>query len=260
MEACTWQVCLFWRPGKSCQVQPDETVERVCVRQSPNVMWGASGGPVAAGETCGSRASGWAPHQPVCDTVRCGETAVFAIRDGGSCSAGSAGSRKVRDASGVHNFTCSPTSGNSPCASCAGGTADTDSCRWTWTAPASASAAAALVAPTQDKCRCTLYKPAPIKEWLCSSLTSCPAQSGRRRFRSLLGSGGGCQPEYPGSRSCWLHNNWDKVMQVQGLGAGVDSLVLGAGDRTVSLNLAALECACAAWGLASKTMPVKALP
>lgn len=37
------QVCLFWRPGSSCQIQPDDTLDTVCVRQSSFVRWGSAG-------------------------------------------------------------------------------------------------------------------------------------------------------------------------------------------------------------------------
>lgn len=113
-------------------------------------------------------------------------------------------------------------------------------------------AAAAIKPPSASKCRCTGYKPARATDWLCSSVASCPA--------AATAAAGQCAPEYPGTRRCWLRQNWAKVMEAQGLGAGVDALVLGAGDRTVQLNLAALECACERWSLQGKTVAIKAAP
>jgi hypothetical protein len=196
---------------------------------------------------------GWSHNEPICDTVRCGETAAFSIRDGGSCSATVPYSMK--DASGAYTFSCGAANAtNSPCKSCAGNT-NFDGCRWSWTAPTSVPNAFAIVTPTTNKCRCTPYQPYPISDWLCSA-SSCPAATGRHR-RQLLGT---CPPAYTGTPGCWLQDNWSKIMQLQGLGPSVDALVLGAGDRTVSLNLEALKCACSAWNLAGKTLAVKAAP
>ncbi len=234
-------------------MQADETVDSVCARQSSYIRWGASGSTTAPGETCPYTKAGWSQNVPVCDTVRCGETALFGIRDGGSCEA-APGEWRMRDASNTFNFTCTVAGpGGSPCASCAGAAA-TDGCRWQWRAPATQQEADFLVAPppasNNQTCRCTGYKPANASEWLCSKADACPAVPGHRRFR--LFAAAQCPAEYTGTRRCWLKSNWKQILELQGLGPGVKSLVVGAGDRTVSLNLKALECACSSWNLTGK--------
>jgi hypothetical protein len=189
----------------------------------------------------------------VCDTVRCGETAVFSIRDGGSCAAGPPGVWPMKDGSNMHTLTCAPASGDDPCSGCAG-SADLNGCRWTWKAPKDDKAAAALVTPSNQQCRCTDYKPASVKEWLCSALTGCPGAPGDLAAATCPAQ------EYPGTRRCWLRDNWANVLKLQGLGPAVDGIVLGGGDRSVTLNLAAIECACTAWGLTTKTIAVKDPP
>jgi hypothetical protein len=79
------------------------------------------------------QANNWAVEKPVCDTVRCGETAYFNLRDGGSCAAG--GEALIRDKSDTYDIKCSPPSGSlpTPCAACNGGSSD--ACTWSWTAP-----------------------------------------------------------------------------------------------------------------------------
>jgi hypothetical protein len=37
------QVCIHWRPGGACQAQPDDAVDRVCVRASQAVRWNSTG-------------------------------------------------------------------------------------------------------------------------------------------------------------------------------------------------------------------------
>jgi hypothetical protein len=200
---------------------------------------------------------GWSWEEPVCDTVRCGETAVFSIRDGLSCANSVA--YTMQDSTRTHTFSCAPGNAtNSPCQACPGNTVF-DGCRWTWKAPDSVSTSLATKPPSSDKCRCTQYKPFPASDWLCSlaSSTTCPGPTARRHRRHLLGT---CPAPYTGSNGCWLKDNWSKIMQLQGLGPDVDALVMGAGDRTVSLNLEALKCACSAWNLAGKALAVKTAP
>ena len=48
-------------------------------------------------------------------------------------------------------------------------------------------------------------------------------------------------------------------MDLQGRGA-LDKLLVGAGDRTVGLDLDALKCACTAWSLAGKKLTYKPPP
>lgn len=111
-----------------------------------------------------------------------------------------------QDIGGANTFECQPaTSVTSPCTSCTGMTNQTDGCLWTWTAPGSETAAAAVVAPASSKCRCTDYKPADIKTWLCGSVSSCPNST------LTLDPTASCQGEYPGSRPCFIETNWDKV-------------------------------------------------
>jgi len=203
------------------------------------------------------QANGWSQNKAVCDTVKCGETAKFSVRDGGSCTATLPGTWKMKDANNTHEFSCqAATHATSPCAACPGNT-DFDSCLWTWTAPTTVSAALALVPPSSDKCRCTPYRPYKMRDWLCSDTSACA--SGLSHRRSLLAAGQ-CPAEYQGTQGCWLRNNWSKIMALQGLGANRSSLVLGAGDRTVSLDLPALECACTAWSLTGKTLASKTPP
>jgi hypothetical protein len=186
--------------------------------------------------------------------VRCGETAVFSIRDGGSCAVGPPGVWPMKDGSNTHTLTCAPASGDDPCSGCAG-SADLNGCRWTWKAPKDDKAAAALVTPSNQQCtRCTDYKPASVKEWLCSALTGCPGTPGDLAAATCPAQ------EYPGTRRCWLRDNWANVLKLQGLGPSVDGIVLGGGDRSVTLNLAALECACTAWGLNGKVVALKDAP
>jgi hypothetical protein len=186
--------------------------------------------------------------------VRCGETAVFSIRDGGSCAIGLPGEWSMKDGSSTHTLKCAPAAGNDPCNGCTG-SANFDSCRWTWTAPQSFQVSAQIVAPSTEPCRCTAeYKPGTIRDWLCSGVSSCPNQPGSLDATTCPAT------QYNGTRRCWLRENWSNVMKLQGLGPAVNGLVLGGGDRTVTLNLAALECACTAWKLDSKAVAIKDPP
>lgn len=139
----------------------------------------------------------------------------------------------------------------SPCTACgaAGNVTQTDGCLWTWSAPANeneGSAIEAAPAPSSSgKCRCTTYTPATIRDWLCSASTPCnDALNGTQ-----------CA-EYGGSRRCFLRKHWGKIMEMQGLGPEVNSLVLGGGDRYISMSLKSLECACDRWGLTTYTPKV----
>lgn len=198
----------------------------------------------------------WDQQVPVCDTVQCGETAVFSVRDGGAC-AGAPGTVTATDDTGAYTFSCATSNAtNSPCKACTN-VAATDDCRWTWTAPRNTAEAALITTPGANKCRCTKYKPGSIRDWLCSDLSACATSSGRR----LLGynDGGKCPADYAGTRGCWLRDNWANVMRTQGRD-GANALVLGAGDRTITMTLPALECACTAWGLGTKTLVSKPPP
>ena len=98
--------------------------------------------------------------------------------------------------------------------------------------------AADPVAAHADSCqRCTAYRTANPSAWLCSSTSSCA--------KDKDADPGKCPKEYKDNHSCWLRENWAKVTKLQGIRA--DRLVIGAGDRAVSFNLPALECACSAW-------------
>lgn len=105
--------------------------------------------------------------------------------------------------------------------------------------------------------RCTPYQPANFTDWLCSSASACPGPFRRRR---LLQASGICPTAFAGTRRCWLRSRWRALLDVQGLGPSVNGIVVGAGDRTVTLNLAALECACAQWNLASRTISPRTPP
>jgi hypothetical protein len=48
----TPQVCLFWRRGKACQIPVGDEIDRVCVRSSAYVRWGAASLTMADGATC----------------------------------------------------------------------------------------------------------------------------------------------------------------------------------------------------------------
>ena len=190
----------------------------------------------------------------MCDTVRCGQTAVFSVYDGDTCSSNAVvGAYTLADKTNTFQLACRPgNASDSPCTSCAGTATSLDGCRWTWTAPNTTIQAVATKPPSSQKCRCTRHTTAPIASWLCPNTASCPALP--------TASPGQCpSQEYSGSAACWLKLNWQRVLDVQGI-SGADSLVLGAADRTVRLNRRALECACSAWNLDGKKLVTKAPP
>lgn len=197
----------------------------------------------------------FAHKEPICDTVRCGETAKFQLRDGGSCASTLANTEwRVKENNGRYSFKCTPaTAQTSPCAACGANSAGNDGCLWTWTAPVSENAALAVPTPSGNKCRCTDYEPAPIKEWLCDSANQLSSCANPLSYAQ-------CAGKYSGNRPCFLRQNWNKLLEAQGLGPSVDGIVIGGGDRAIKLNLNALECACQQWGLSTKVATIKTLP
>lgn len=235
------------RPGRAPQ-SPPRLAPRAPLRLAPH-----------------RQASTWFDEVVVCDTVKCGETATFSMADGadsGLTCAGSGGAT-MADVTRKYKFTCAPAANNTPCSTCASAT-QTGDCVWKWAAPTNGTAAAAVsTPPSTTKCRCTTYRASTAEQWLCGSFTSCPgaaaggAMAGRRRLLAVPDTR--CPAAYNGSAGCWIVDNWSKIMDLQGRGA-VGQLLVGAGDRTVGLDLEAIKCACTAWSVSGKAITQKAAP